>query len=230
MIIRKGIFSYLCCFFQEWSNRYAKSCANKKINGDIDEDIYPASNGGYFNRNLFSESYFAPQNSNISKFANSSRNSDKSNLSLQSENYLCNGKTCNSAKDKTFTMPQNHFGTAKRSHRQPKPYNYDNSQANEMGGDPSRNETYHNNFRMQENPTFGLAAGRCDTYLDDDGEQFCLGNVPPMTVMNHQYSRPTNLRTSPNDTSGARAFASFKAKNRDTEYHTSTRSEPGNNL
>lgn len=30
----------------------------------LDEDVYPASNGGYYNRKVYSDSYFAPNNSN----------------------------------------------------------------------------------------------------------------------------------------------------------------------
>ena len=38
-----------------------------KVYEEQDEELYPASNGGYFNRNLFTESYFVNQNANPTK-------------------------------------------------------------------------------------------------------------------------------------------------------------------
>lgn len=158
-----------------------------KVNEHQDEDMYPASNGGYFNRNVFYDSYFSNQNSG--KLSQVSRSGvDKSNLSLPNDGPV--------AKES-----YNHFATGKRNPRHLRLVTGDNN--------PS--------IRMQENPTFGL----------DDS---FANSVQPMKIINHQYARSPNSRTSPIN-NGVPVFASFKSKHRgDSEYHASTISEPCNNL
>lgn len=120
-----------------------------------------------------------------------------------------------SAKDHSFSLPQNRIGTVRR-HQKLRLAKFEPA---DCGNSVSvANDTYHG-MRMQENPTFGLTKKG-----EEDGENFA---IKPMKLLQHHYSRPTNLRTSPLDQNNSPVFTSFKTRYKDPEYHASTRSEPG---
>lgn len=187
-----------------------------------EEEVYPSNNGGYYNRNVFSDTYFSTDRSNVFQFSDIPQSDDVQSHIQMSQNFN------RPMKERTYSLPQTPCGTIKRSHRLQMIRSQNMEKLKDMPKERINidlTNAYHE-IRTQENPTFGLDEDQDRNANVSEDDKHYYGHVQPMKLINHHYSR-----TRPS--SGKSALTSFSTlKNPGShgkpEYHSTTRSEPGN--
>lgn len=204
--------------------------SRNQVNEDPEEEMYPTSNGGYYNRNVYSDTYFSSDRTNMFKFDNTPMDASISSSPNANTNLLP-ANVGKPAKEKTYSLPQTPCSTIRRSHRLQvnRSQNTDKRTPNNSETPKlATNSTYHE-IRTQENPSFALFDDQnCRLSDMPDDEKEYLGHIQPMKLISNQYSRPTFTRASPTGKANLSSFSTMKNPSQTKpEYHSSTRSEPG---